>query len=307
MIARRAASSAVVEVDGREVRLTNVDRVLWPDAGLSKGWMLDAYARLAPTLLPHLRGHPITMWRYPEGVHRDGWWQNECRGSPDWIHAYRYTGKDGRRHRHCVIDDLSSLLWVANLGTVEIHPFLFRADDPQRPRWLVFDLDPGDPATMRDACRVGVRLRDVLREQGLASFAKTSGAKGLHVYVPLNTAVTFDETKAYARTIASFLAREHSALVVDRQARHLRGGRVLVDWLQNDAFRSTVAPYSIRATRRPRLSAPVTWDEVRRVADDDAPPEALSFDLEAVLERLGRDGDLFAPVLTERQRLTPPE
>jgi bifunctional non-homologous end joining protein LigD len=296
-----------MEVDGREVRLTNVDRVLWPAEGLTKGWMLDAYARLAPTILPHLRRHPITMWRYPEGVHRNGWWQNECRGSPDWVGEYRYTGKDGRRHRHCVIDDLASLLWVVNLGTVEIHPFLFRTDEPRRPRWMVFDLDPGDPATRSDACRVGARLHDVLSGQGLASFAKTSGAKGLHVYVPLNTTVTFGETKAYARTIASFLAREDPKLVVDRQARDLRGGRVLVDWLQNDAFRSTVAPYSLRATSHPRLSTPVTWDEVRRAADDDRAGDPLGFELDAVLERLTRHGDLFEPVLTTVQRLDAPE
>src|SRR5215210_4500576 len=216
-----AAADVLVEIEGREVRLTHLDRVLWPEAGLTKGWMIDAYARLAPVLLPHLRRHPITMWRYPQGVQRDGWWQNECRGAPEWVHVYRYEGRDGREHRHCVVDDLPSLLWMANLGTVEIHPFLFTAEEPARPRWLVFDLDPGEAATMRHVCAVGIRLRDVLDGQGLASFPKTSGAKGLHVYVPLNTPVTFDETKAYARTVASFLARERPDLVVDRQAKDL--------------------------------------------------------------------------------------
>jgi bifunctional non-homologous end joining protein LigD len=296
------AANAVVEIDGRKIRLTHLDRVLWPAGGLTKRWMLNAYTRLAPALLPHIRGHPITMWRYPQGVHRNGWWQNECRGAPDWLNAYTYTGKDGRDHRHCIIDDLSSLLWMVNLGTVELHPFLFTADEPARPRWLVFDLDPGEPAMTRDACVVALLLREVLEGQGLASFPKSSGAKGVHVYVPLNTRATFDETKAYARTIAVFLAREHPDLVVDRQTRDLRRGKVLVDWLQNDAFRSTVAPYSLRATSRPRLSTPVTWEEVDRAAHAHA-DDSLSLSLETVLDRLERDGDLFGPVLELHQEL----
>jgi bifunctional non-homologous end joining protein LigD len=296
-------SNLEVTLDGRDVRLTSLDRVLWPEHGLTKGWMLQAYTSLAPALLPHLRGHPVTMWRYPEGVHRQGWWQNECRGAPSWVTAYGYTGADGRDHRHCVIDDVSSLLWLVNLGTVEIHPFLFRRDAPERPRWLVFDLDPGEPAGLREACRVGARLRETLEGQGLASFAKTSGVKGLHVYVPLNTrAVTFDETKAYARTLASFLAGEMRDLVVDRQARPLRTGKVLVDWLQNDRFRSTVAVYSLRATPAPRVSAPVTWEEIAAVAEG-APPGALEFGLVDVLDRLDRSGDLFAEVTALQQAL----
>jgi bifunctional non-homologous end joining protein LigD len=296
------ASNLEVRLDGRDVRLTSLDRVLWPEHGLTKGWLLQAYTSLAPALLPHLRGHPVTMWRYPDGVHRDGWWQNECRGAPSWVHEYRYTGADGREHRHCVIDDLSSLLWLVNLGTVEVHPFLFERDAPLRPRWLVFDLDPGEPAGLREACRVAVRLRETLEGQRLSSFVKTSGVKGLHVYVPLNTPVTFDETKAYARTLAAFLADDLGDLVVDRQARTLRRGKVLVDWLQNDRFRSTVAVYSLRATPAPRVSAPATWEEIVAVAEG-APPDGLGFGLEDVLDRLDRFGDGFADVLTQRQRL----
>jgi bifunctional non-homologous end joining protein LigD len=294
--------NALVDVDGRSVRLTNLDRVLWPEAGLTKAWLLNTYARLAPVLLPHLRGHPVTIWRYPQGVHEQGWWQNECRSAPEWVHIYRYTAKDGREHRHCIVDDLSSLMWIVNLGTVELHPFLFAAAEPSRPRWLVFDLDPGEPATMRDACGVGLWLRDALDRQGLSSFPKTSGAKGLHVYVPLHTPVTFAETKAYSRTMASFLARQHPDVVVDRQARDLRRGRVLVDWLQNDAYRSMIAPYSLRATRRPRLSTPVTWVDVDRAARAQA-DDPLSFTPEAVLDRVEGGGDAFVPVLHMEQRL----
>jgi bifunctional non-homologous end joining protein LigD len=299
-----ASTQAIdAEVDGRTVRLTSLDRVIWPEIGATKGWLLQAYTQLAPVLLPHLRRHPITMWRFPEGVHRQGWWQNECRGAPRWVAEYRYTGKDGREHRHCVIDDLSSLLWLVNLGTVEIHPFPFTVEAPDEPAWQVFDLDPGEPAGVRDACRVATALRDVLSAQGLESFAKTSGSKGIHVVVPLNGGADFEASKAYARTIAAFLAREHGDLVVDRQARDLREGKVLVDWLQNDRFRSTVAPYSLRRTAEATISSPVTWDEIAAVGSDERPPEVLTFGLEDVLRRVEQHGDLFEPALSLRQRL----
>jgi bifunctional non-homologous end joining protein LigD len=296
-------SSLSVTLDGRGVRLTHVDRVLWPALGLTKGWLLQAYLGLAPTLLPHLRGHPITMWRYPEGVDHEGWWQNECRGAPDWVGSYRYRGKDGREHRHCVIDDVSSLMWLVNLGTIEIHPFPFTVGDDGRPRWLVFDLDPGEPAGLREACAVATTLLAALDGQRLTSFVKTSGAKGLHVFVPLNGTSTFEEAKTFARTVASVLTAELPDVVVDRQARSLRRGRVLVDWLQNDRFRSTVAPYSLRATTYPQISTPVGRDEVRAVADGEEPEASLVFGLEDVLTRIETSGDRFAPVTTMRQRL----
>lgn len=302
-MARAGTDAIEVTVDGRSVRLTSLDRVLWPAAGLTKGWLLHAYARLAPALLPHLRGHPVTMWRYPEGVDREGWWQNECRGAPAWVRTYGYTARDGHEHRHCVVDDTASLLWMANLGTIEIHPFPFTADEPTTPRRLVFDLDPGEPAGLRETCRVAATLRSVLDGQGLASFPKTSGAKGIHVVVPLLGSTSFEEAKAYARTVAAFLTREDAAHVVDRQARDARAGKVLVDWLQNDRSRSTVAPYSLRATREPRVSTPVSWDEVAAVAEGEADEATLAFGVEEVLGRLERDGDRFAPVLTTRQRL----
>jgi bifunctional non-homologous end joining protein LigD len=302
-MAQPESANIAVELEGRDVRLTNLDRVLWPRQGLTKGWLLQAYAKLAPALLSHLRGRPVTMWRYPAGVEGKGWWQNECRGAPEWVSRYRYTGKDGREHDHCVIDDLPSLLWLANLDTIEIHPFLFDVAAPEAPRALVFDLDPGEPAGLRDACRIGLRLRDALESQRLEAFAKTSGSKGLHIYVPLNTeAATFEETKAYARTLASFLTSEYPDEVVDRQARELRRGKVLVDWLQNDRFRSTVAPYSLRATPEATVSTPVTWEEVADVASG-APGASLEFGVEDVLARIEQRGDLFEPVERVEQRL----
>lgn len=293
-----------VSLEGRDVRLTHLDRVLWPKAGFTKGWLLQSYLALAPVLLPHLNGRPVTMWRYPEGVDHTGWWQNECRGAPSWVHVYTYTGKDGREHRHCVIDDVASLMWLVNLGTIEIHPFPFTgAADDARPSWLVFDLDPGEPAGLREACEVGVVLRDVLESQGIIAVAKTSGVKGLHVFAPLDERATFDAAKSYARTVAGALASELPELVVDRQARSLRAGKVLLDWLQNDRSRSTVAPYSMRATDPPAISTPVTWEEVRAVAAGDAAPTSLSLVLDDVLQRVGSMGDLFAPALTQGRPL----
>jgi bifunctional non-homologous end joining protein LigD len=296
----RADDVRHVEVDGRVVRLSHLDRVLWPSTGFTKAAMLDYYVRVAPALLPHLRRRPITMWRYPEGVEAKGWWQNECRGAPAWVPVYEYDGTDGRHHRHCVVDNVATLLWVANQGTVELHPFLFRAERPEAAPVVVFDLDPGEPATLADACDVGLRVRQLLEEAGLRAFAKSSGSKGLHVYVPLNEPHTFDETKAFARTFAAILARERDD-VVDRQARSIRRGKVLLDWLQNDAFRSTVAPYSLRATPTPTVSMPVPWDDVERAAGGDV--SRLLPGPEEALGRLDREGDAFAEVLTLRQRL----
>jgi bifunctional non-homologous end joining protein LigD len=298
--ARREA--AHVDVDGRIVRLTNLSRVLWPATGWTKGDMVDHYAKLAPALLPHLRERPITMWRFPEGVDREGWWQNECRGAPEWVGVYTYVATDGRTHRHCVIDDLATLLFVANLGTVEIHPFLFRKPAPDVPLEVVFDLDPGLPAGVLDAARWALHLRDVVGAAGLTSFAKTSGSKGMHVHVPLNEPHTFLETKNFARGIAGLLARTYPDEVTDRQARNLRAGKVMVDWLQNDAFRSTIVAYSLRATDEPRVATPVAWDEVE-VAVERREEDLLAFGPDDVLRRLDRLGDLFEPVLRLRQRL----
>jgi bifunctional non-homologous end joining protein LigD len=289
-----------VSLEGRDVRLTHLDRVLWPGAGLTKSWLLQSYLALAPVLLPHLRGRPITMWRYPEGVDHNGWWQNECRGAPSWVHVYTYTGKDGREHRHCVIDDVASLMWLVNLGTIEIHPFPFTGTaDDARPSWLVFDLDPGEPAGLREASEIALVLRDVLEAQGLTSVAKTSGVKGMHVFAPLDATATFEAAKVYARTVAGALASELPDVVVDRQARTLRTGKVLLDWLQNDRFRSTVAPYSLRATDPPAVSTPLTWEEVRAVRAGDASPTSISFGVEEVLQRVGSMGDLFAGALMQ--------
>jgi bifunctional non-homologous end joining protein LigD len=286
-------SAAQVEIDGRTLTLTNRDRVLWPRAGFTKGDLIDYYTRVAPALLPHVRQRPLTLWRYPLGVHERGFWQNECRGAPPWMRTETIAGQ-----RFCVVDDLPSLVWLANHGTVELHPFPFVLATPESPTALVLDLDPGPGADLADACRVALRIRDVLSLQALP---KTSGSAGLHLVAPLSARYSFVETKALARDLAERLAAEAPERVTARQARAERHAKVLVDWLQNDPTRSTVAPYSLRGTPWPTVSTPVTWDEVERCARERR-PELLTFDAGTVLERLERHGDLFAPVvaLTER-------
>jgi bifunctional non-homologous end joining protein LigD len=256
------------------VALTNLDRVLWPAAGFTKGDMVSYYRAIAPVLLPHLRGRPLTLWRFPLGVHERGFWQNECRGAPDWLRTTAIRGQ-----RFCVVDDERSLLWVANLGTVELHTFPFRLEEPERPLALVLDLDPGPPAGL-DECREVALL---LRERLEAPLVKTSGKGGLHVLAP--PPPSFADAKELARSLAEGLAAERPDLVVSVQRREARRGKVLVDWLQNDPTRATAAPYSLRAARRPVVSTPVTWQEVEH--------GPLSFEADEVLARVARLGDLF--------------
>jgi bifunctional non-homologous end joining protein LigD len=257
------------------VALTNLDRVLWPEVGFTKGDMVHYYRTVAPVLLPHLRDRPLTLWRYPSGVHRRGWWQNECRGAPPWVRTVRLRGQ-----RFCVADDEPSLVWLANLGAVELHPLPFRLAEPERPLALVLDLDPGAPAGL-EACRAVALL---VRERVRGARVKTSGRGGLHVLAP--PPPSFAEAKEQARSLAESLAAERPDLVTAVQRREARRGKVLVDWLQNDPTRSTVSPYSLRAAARPLVSAPVTWDEVER--------GDLVFDAGETLERVERLGDLLA-------------
>ena len=286
-----------VTIDGRRVRLSNLDRVLWPEAGFTKRDLVHYYVAVAPVLLPHIAGRPLTLWRFPQGVHERGWWQNECRGSPEWMRTATVRGQ-----RFCVADDAASLAWLANMGTVELHPFLALASAPDEPTGLVFDLDPGPPADVVDCCRVALRLRDALADRGLAAFAKTSGSVGLHVHVPLAPHHTFGETKSFARKLAEQLADSEPAGVTVAQQKVLRAGRVLIDWLQNDPARSTVAPYSLRATPYPTVAMPVTWDEVERTVG--APrAERLTFLARDVFARIEQIGDVMAASLSGDQRL----
>ncbi|MFL5918321.1 MAG: non-homologous end-joining DNA ligase [Gaiellaceae bacterium] len=285
-----------IEIEGRRLRLTNLDKVLWPQVGRTKAWLLEYYTRVAPVLLPHLAGRPLTMRRFPDGVEGVSWHQNECHGEPEWFHVLETGGKGRRTLRFCVADDLPSLVWLANQGTIELHPFQWTVDAPRRPATLVFDLDPGPPAALAECARVALRLRDFLDELGLTAFAKTSGSLGLHLHVPLGRPHDGEHVKRFARAVAEALAQSHPDEVVAEVDKSRRAGKVFLDWLQNDPTRQTVAPYSLRGLPFPTVAAPVTWEEIERGG-------ALSFLGEDVLGRIERDGDVFAEVLTLEQRL----
>ncbi|HEX2085057.1 MAG TPA: non-homologous end-joining DNA ligase [Solirubrobacteraceae bacterium] len=281
------------------VAITSPDRVLWPGAGFTKGDMVAYYERVAPALLPHLADRALTLGRFPGGVDAPGFAQTECRGRPEWMTTRAIRLRDGRVREYCVVNDRRSLLWVGNQSAIELHPFLARGARHDQPTHVVFDPDPGPGAGVLECCRVALRLRELLDDLGLASFAKTSGSVGVHVLVPLNTPVGYEQTKPFAREVAARLAAEDPARVTARTRRSERAGRVLVDWLGNDASRSTVAAYSLRATDLPTASTPLAWDEVER-ADDE---RALLFTATDVLRRLDVAGDPLAPALDLRQRL----
>jgi bifunctional non-homologous end joining protein LigD len=293
---------STVEIEGRRLPLTNLKKVLWPESGRTKAWLIEYYVNVAPTLLPHLRGRPVTLRRFPDGVDGASWHQNECRGEPDWFPVFETTGREGRSLRFCLADDLAALVWLANHGVVELHPFQWTVDAPRRPTNLVFDLDPGPPAGLVECARVAILLRDLLGEIGLTAYAKTSGALGMHVFVPLGNPHDGEQLKAVARVIAEQLGRQQPDEVVAEMAKSRRGGKVFVDWLQNDPTRQTVAPYSLRGLPWPTVSTPVAWDEVERAAAERR-PESLTFLAEDVLERLEHEGDLFAEVLELEQSL----
>jgi bifunctional non-homologous end joining protein LigD len=290
-----------LDVEGRRVPVTNLEKVLWPESGLTKRDLLDYYIRVAPTLLPHLRGRPLTLRRFPDGVHGVSWHQNECRGEPEWLTVFETTGRE-RPLRFCVVDDLASLVWVANQAAIELHPFSWHVDAPRRPTQLVFDLDPGPPAGLLHCARTALALRDLLTELGLDSLVKTSGSLGLHVYVPLGSPHDGEEAKAFAKVVSRALAESRPDEVVFDVQKSRRAGKVYVDWLQNDPTRQTVAPYSLRGLPWPTVALPVTWQEVEEaVAAEDG--GRLVFLHSDVAERIERLGDLFAPLHEIEQRL----
>jgi bifunctional non-homologous end joining protein LigD len=293
-----------VRVDDRTLRLTNLGKVFWPEVGFSKGQMIDYYTRIAPALLPHLRDRPLTLKRYPNGVDGEMFYEKNCpKHRPDWMGTARVWSDGNDRYMHyCLVQDLPSLVWVAQLGTIELHTSLSLADRLSQPRMMVFDLDPGPPATIVQCCQVALWLRDWFLEHDLQSFPKTSGSKGMQLYVPLNVDVDYERTKRISRGLAQKLERDRPRLVVHTQRRTLREGKVLIDWSQNDEYKTTVNVYSLRARERPTVSTPLRWDEVERCLEA-ADPDLLVFDAEAVMRRVEETGDLFLPVLELRQEL----
>jgi len=299
-----------VQVDGRTLTLTNLDKVLYPEVGFTKGEVIDYYTRIAPVLLPHLAARALTFKRYPDGV--DGQFffaKNAPQGTPDWVRKVTLASPGSTKNRdtidYPVADDLPTLVWAANLAALELHVPMWRVDGRGRPRHpdlMVFDLDPGPPATIVECCEVACHVRDVLTEDGLAAYAKTSGSKGLQLYVPLDATSPWEDVHAYARRLAERLEKEQPKLVVWNMKKELRKGKVLVDWSQNNAAKTTIAVYSLRARPAPTASTPMTWDEVERCerADD------LRFTSDETLARVDELGDLFAPILEGTQKLPRP-
>jgi bifunctional non-homologous end joining protein LigD len=301
------ASSHQVEVDGRELKLTNLDKVLYPKAGFSKGEVVDYYAKVADAMVPHLSGRAVTLRRFPEGVEDldAAFFEKRCpKHRPKWVKtAHVEAGPNAGKIDFCVCDGRPTLVWMAQLASIELHPSLSLARAPKRPTVLAFDLDPGPPADIVDCCRVGLRLHELFAHFGVESFPKTSGSKGLQVYVPLNSKkVNYEMTKPFAKAIAQLLEKQTPDKVVSKMKKVEREGKVFVDWSQNHQRKTTIAVYSLRARERPTASTPVTWDEVETVADS-GDGSSLVFESDAVLDRIERHGDLFAPVLELEQTL----
>jgi bifunctional non-homologous end joining protein LigD len=300
------AGSRQVEVDGRELKLTNLDKVLYPDAGFTKGEMVDYYAKAAPAIVPHLSGRAVTLRRFPDGVDDldAAFFEKRCpKHRPKWVKTARVeAGPHAGKIDFCVCDSLPTLIWMAQLAAIELHPSLSLSRAPKRPTVLAFDLDPGPPADIVDCCQVGLRLREFFDHFGLECFPKTSGSKGLQVYVPLNVKTSYETTKPFAKAIAQLLEKQTPDKVVSKMKKVEREGKVFVDWSQNHQRKTTIAVYSLRARERPTVSTPVGWEEVEAVAGS-GDGASLAFEAGAVLDRIDRHGDLFAPVLELEQEL----
>ncbi len=297
----------MVEVEGRELKLTNLDKVLYPEAGFTKGEVVDYYAKVGETIVPHLAGRAVTLRRFPEGVDDldAAFFEKRCpRHRPKWVKtASVRAGPRSGQIDFCVCDGLPTLVWMAQLAALELHPSLSLARAPTRPTVLAFDLDPGEGADVVDCCRVALRLRELFAHFEVESFPKTSGSKGMQVYVPLNSREAhYDETKPFAKAIAQLLEKQTPDRVVSKMKKAERRGKVMVDWSQNHRSKTTIAVYSLRARQQPTVSTPIAWEEVERCAERED-PASLVFEAGDVLARIEEHGDLFAPVLKLEQSL----
>jgi bifunctional non-homologous end joining protein LigD len=294
-----------VQIDGRTLSLSNLDKVMYPETGFSKGHVIEYYTRVAPVLLGHLRDRPLTLKRYPDGVEGPHFYEKQCPSHrPDWVRTTvigSSRARDGRIN-FCLADDLPTLVWLANLADLELHTSLATATDYSRPTVIAFDLDPGPPATIVECAEVALELRTVFEHLDMEAYPKTSGSKGMQVYVPLNTPAGYERTSAFAKGLAQLLERRRPDLVVSDMKKSLRKGKVLVDWSQNAQHKTTVCVYSLRALPRPTVSTPLLWKEVEAVLDSRDPGD-LVFTSADVLERIEEHGDCFEGVLELRQRL----
>lgn len=294
-----------LKVGGKTLQVSNLEKVMYSEAGFTKGQVIDYYVRASKFILPHLKNRPLTLKRYPDGVTGQHFYEKDAPShKPEWVKTatVQRRGRAGEID-YVLINDLASLVWAANLASLEMHVFLARAPKIQQPTSIVFDLDPGPPATVLDCCQVALKIRGLLRALKLESFVKTSGSKGLQVYIPLNTTITYERTQPFAKAVADLMAREHPDLVVSEMAKELREGKVFIDWSQNSDFKTTVCVYSLRAKReRPFVSMPFTWEELEKACRK-KDMDALYFEAEEALDRMEEQGDLFERVLTLKQKL----
>ena len=292
----------VVELEGERLRVRNLDKVLYPATGFTKAEVIDYYVRVAPAMLPHVTGRGVTLRRYPDGVDGPSFFEKRCpTHRPDFVKTVLGPGDRNGGIDYCCIDSVPAMAWVANMAGLEIHAPMAKGDDIESPLACVFDLDPGAPADIVDCARVGLAIRDVLAGIGLECFPKTSGSKGMQLYVPLNRPHTHEHAGDFAHAVAQVLQKHRPDEVTSVMAKKVRGGKVFIDWSQNSRHKTTVAAYSLRARPEPTVSTPVTWDEVSDTADG----EPLSFTAPEVLDRIAEFGDLFAPVAEFEQELPP--
>ncbi|MEA2434518.1 MAG: bifunctional non-ous end joining protein LigD [Actinomycetota bacterium] len=299
-----ASKKTPLKVGRRVLEVSNLDKVFYPSTGFTKGDTINYYREIAPVLLPHLKGRLLTLKRYPDGVDGMFFYEKNCpKHRPEWIKtAPMIRRQDGVTVNYCVLNDEASLVWAANLASIELHTTLAKATDVTRPTALVFDLDPGPPADILDCVDVALWLKKILASHDLDLFPKTSGSKGLQVFAPLNTKVTYEQTKAFAHELALQLEREHPDQVLSKPKKAEREGKVFVDWSQNDNHKTTVSVYSLRAREEPTASTPVSWAELTK-ARKAGDPALLAFEAADVLRRVAKRGDLFDPVRTLKQKL----
>lgn len=293
-----------VDIAGRKLSLSNLEKDLYPSYGFTKAQILEYYRRMAEFILPHLKDRALTLKRYPEGVHRDFFFEKRCPSHrPAWVQTAEIRRDDNEKMTVCLVNDMETLIWVENLASLELHVPLARAVSPETPDSMVFDLDPGDQANILDCARVALILRDLFSNMRLASYVKTSGQKGLHVYVPLNRReTTFRDTKKFSKAVAEIMHKNYPDLVTAKMAKQERKGRVFINWSQNDSRKTMVCVYSLRARENPIVSFPLAWNDLENLAGI-GDPEKLQVMYSEAIGRVGKNGDLFQDVLTKKQRL----
>ena len=297
-------SRKIVEIAGRKLSLSNLEKDLYPAYGFTKAHILEYYRRIANVILPHLKDRALTLKRYPEGVDQEFFFEKRCPvHRPAWVKTAAVNLEDREQMTVCLVNDLETLMWVANLASLELHVPLARTASPEVADSLVFDLDPGDPANILDCARVALILRDLLKPLGLTGLVKTSGKKGLHVYVPLNRPeTTFTDTKKFSRAVAEILQKNYPELVTAKMAKEYRRGKVFINWSQNDSSKTMICVYSLRAREKPLVSFPLAWRDLEDLAGQDDPEKLQVISSEAV-SRAEKQGDLFSEVLVKQQKL----